>query len=175
MVRTWNPTINLVSTRDLDRLAERHVSDSLRLLPHLPIAPICLADLGAGAGFPGLVLAIATGWPVILVESDRRKASFLRQAAHTLDCRVTVHTARIEELPSLRAELITARALAPLDTLLGYAHRHLRDGGTCLFLKGARWEAELSASASRWSFQAEPFADPAGPGVVLRVAALRPC
>src|SRR5260221_2069883 len=114
----WQPTINLVSRGTLDDLWRRHLLDSAQLLPHMPdCGPI--VDLGSGAGFPGLVLAILGAPDVHLVESDSRKAAFLREAARAAGAAVTVHNAPIETV-SVPAAAITARALAPLTPLLPY-------------------------------------------------------
>jgi 16S rRNA (guanine527-N7)-methyltransferase len=169
----WNATINLVSRRDLPALWPRHIEDSLQLADLLPEGVERGIDLGSGAGFPGLVLAIATGIRMDLIEEDRRKCAFLREAARITAAPVTVHAARIETAPVPPAPLLTARALAPLTTLLGYAGRLLAPDGTCLFLKGREADAELAAATADWSLHAEriPSRTDAS-GVVLRLTAI---
>jgi 16S rRNA (guanine527-N7)-methyltransferase len=146
----WQRTINLISRRDLDDVWNRHILDSLQLSALIPPDADRAIDLGSGAGLPGLVLAIATGMPFDLVESDQRKAAFLREAARVTGAPVTVHPARIENARLAPAALITARALAPLPVLLGWAASLLKPGGICLFPKGRGVEDELTAAAPQW-------------------------
>ena len=117
----WTQKINLISRNDQAHVWERHVLDSLRLRPFLPAGTERAIDIGSGAGLPGLVLAIATGIRFELVESDRRKAAFLTEAASVTQAPVTVHCARIESVALAPATVVTARALAPLPELLGLA------------------------------------------------------
>jgi 16S rRNA (guanine527-N7)-methyltransferase len=173
----WNRRINLISDRTIDDLWRRHVADSLQLLPLLPDAPTPLIDLGSGAGFPGLVLAAATGWQTTLVEADKRKAAFLIDAASRLGlAHVEVHAKRIEDTALPRTRLLTARALAPLPTLLRHAHRLLSpEDGIALFPKGRRVEEELTAASRDWMMRVERFpsrTDPAS--TILRISEIRP-
>ena len=113
--------------------------------------------LGSGGGFPGLVVAILAqemkpDLRVTLVESDLRKATFLRQASQALGVPVTVRTERIESLAPQNADVLSARALASLADLLGYAERHLRADGLAIFPKGARWAEELAQARTMWAF-----------------------
>lgn len=151
----WNQKVNLISRRSPGDLWERHMLDSAQLLEALPPAPADrprrLADLGSGGGFPGLVLAILGAGEVHLVESDGRKAAFLRAVSRETEIPVTVHAARIEALPPLQADCVTARALAPLPKLLGYVARHLVPGGRALLLKGRTREGELTLARKQWS------------------------
>lgn len=126
-----------------------------------------LVDLGSGAGFPGLVLAIMTDWRVHLLDSDQRKCAFLRQVA--LDCgvlnRVTIHAKRIEQVTGIAADVVTARACAPLADLLDLAAPFIGEKGTGLFLKGAQAEEELTQAQRRWTMRLdkrESISDPAG-------------
>lgn len=149
LLRKWNRRINLVGRETLDDLWRRHFLDSAQLLPLLPRAPkdrlLVIADLGAGAGFPGLVLAILGAGEVHLLESDRKKCAFLREAARASGAEVEIHGQRIEAVEGLEADIVTARALAPLEKLLDYARPLLRPGGRALFLKGRGAEEELTA------------------------------
>ncbi len=175
LLARWNPRINLVAPGELPRLRARHIEDALQLLPLVPAGTQAFADLGSGAGFPGLVLAAAAGLPVTLVESDARKAAFLREAARTLEVAATVLNRRIEAVPPLGATLLTARALAPLPRLLALAAPHLAAGGTCLFPKGAGLPAELTAARREWHMQAMPIPSRTDPlGAILVVTDLRP-
>ena len=148
----WTQRINLVSRNDQPHVWERHVLDSLRMAPLLPAGTERAIDLGSGAGLPGLVLAIATGIHFDLVESDRRKAAFLTEAAAITAAPVTVHCLRIEAAGVAPAPVVTARALAPLGELLGLAAPLLAPGGAMLFPKGAQANAEIDAARRDWRF-----------------------
>jgi 16S rRNA (guanine527-N7)-methyltransferase len=171
LVRRWSGKINLVSRGDLPYLWERHIQDSLLLLPLIPDGTACAIDLGSGAGFPGLVLAIATGIPFTLIEADARKAAFLMEAARETQAPATVLNCRIEQAKTNPAPLITARALAPLDRLLALAAPHLAQDGVCLFPKGQKAGAEISQAAQTWHMEAEQHPTP--DGCILKVSNLR--
>ena len=149
-LKKWQRAINLVGPKTLEDPRRRHILDGAQLVPLLPPAPIRIADLGSGAGLPGLVLAVMTGADVHLIESDQRKATFIREAARVTDTAVTVHAARIEDVPPLDAGVVTARALAPLERLLPWVHRHLGNGGQSLLLKGADADEELTLAQKNW-------------------------
>jgi len=106
---------------------------------------------GVGGGLSGFIIA---GVDMHLVESDQRKCAFLREVNRATQARVHIHTARIEDMKSLEADVVTARALANLDTLLGYADIHRLSTGKCLFLKGKRWKEELTEAQKHWSMAA---------------------
>jgi 16S rRNA (guanine527-N7)-methyltransferase len=146
----WTRRINLVGASTLPEAWTRHILDSAALWPHIPPNSRRLADLGSGAGFPGLVLAILGAPDVHLVEADQRKAAFLREAARVTRTPVTVHAARLEALDPLGADVVTARALAPLPTLLPWVTRHLAPDGAALLLKGREAARELTACADQW-------------------------
>lgn len=174
LVARWSAKINLVSRSDIAHLWERHVQDSLRLVAHIPANTNFAIDLGSGAGFPGMVLAIATAIPFTLIESDKRKAAFLMDAARELSATVKVLATRIEDAKTPPAPLITARALAPLDKLLGLAAPHLAPEGICLFLKGRNLDSELAAATPLWHMNTERFAAPEDPDAcILKVSQLR--
>ncbi len=171
----WNARINLIGRATEDEVWTRHIDDSLQLAPLLPAGAIALADLGSGAGFPGLVLSIAGGLPVTLIESDRRKASFLAEAARLTAAPATIAAHRVEDVPPLSTRLITARAFAPLPKLLPLAARHLAPGGVLLLPKGARSEDELTAAAAGWHMRVERFPSRTAPdATILRISELRP-
>ncbi len=170
----WNGRINLVSSRDLSQLWPRHIADSLQLAPFLA-DDAGVIDLGSGAGFPGLVLAICTANPVTLIESDTRKASFLREAARRTETRVTVVNSRIESAGVPPASIITARALAALPRLLEWAVPLLKPNGRCLFLKGRKVEDELTDARAKWQMtvtRTPSWTDPEG--VILTLSQIRP-
>lgn len=170
----WNGTLNLIAPRDVPVVWQRHIEDSLQLLPLMPAGVDRAIDLGSGGGFPGLVLAVASGVHFDLIESDRRKASFLRTAILETGANATVHACRIEEAKVAPAPLVTARALAPLPRLLPLVTSVLADGGTGLFLKGARIDEELAAAEQDWGFDVERWPSRTGAdGVVLRLTGLR--
>ncbi len=129
-----------------------------------------MIDLGSGAGFPGLVLAILTDARVRLVESDSRKCAFLREAAQVTGAQVHVDNARIESLGPAACEAVTARALAPLSGLLAHAHKLLAINGSCLFLKGRGWRAELTEAERSWSMRVIPVQSRSDPmGMILKI------
>lgn len=175
LLEKWNPRINLVSAASLPNLRSRHFEDSaqLRSLATHPVAH--WADLGTGGGFPGLVIAILaqeTGSPerVTLVESDARKSAFLRTVIRETGIAAVVRTERIETATPLAADILSARALAGLPTLLGFAARHLGPDGAALFQKGATWQQELAEAQSKWQFSHEVATSKTDPAtVVLRV------
>lgn len=173
LLAKWQPAINLVGRDTLPDLWRRHMLDSAQLAEHIPAVgsdgeALTIADLGSGAGFPGLVLAIMAGdagrrWQLHLVESDARKCAFLATVARETKTEVKIHTARIEKLAAFPADIVTARALAPLDVLLGYAEPFLMPSSHCLFLKGAAAADELTAAAKSWKMAVEQLPSRSGP------------
>lgn len=151
----WNQRMNLVGPSAMDQFWPRHAWDSAQLLRHAPEART-FADLGAGAGFPGLILAImlkgVPGAHVHLVESMAKRCRFLNEVVKTLDLPASVHNARAEDL-DLTVDIVTARACAPLPRLLGYARPYLKRGATAMFLKGQDVVAELDEATKSWKFQ----------------------
>jgi 16S rRNA (guanine527-N7)-methyltransferase len=152
-----NEVMNLVGPKTLPDFWNRHAWDSAQLLRLAPDA-LVWADLGAGAGFPGLVLAILgkgrEGFHVHLVESMAKRCRFLTEIVDLLDLPATVHNDRAENL-DLAVDIVTARACAPLVRLLGYARPYLKAGATGLFLKGQDVAAEMSEAARSWEFEAD--------------------
>ncbi|QBL94204.1 Ribosomal RNA small subunit methyltransferase G [Komagataeibacter saccharivorans] len=146
----WNQRINLVSPHDLPHLWSRHIADSLQLAGQIPPGGTRLVDMGSGGGFPGLVIACATDAQVTLIESDQRKAAFLREAARVVGVQVSVCARRLEVADVPPAQVVTARALAPLSRLLEWGVRFLQPDGFCLFLKGRNAEAELTTARAGW-------------------------
>lgn len=157
LVQKWNPRVNLVSKTSLKDLWSRHIEDSLQLL-EVQGDRSRWVDLGSGGGFPGLVIAcvlrdIQADAVISLVESDQRKAVFLRTVARELDLNVQVFADRIENVAPLMASVLSARALAPLPKLLGYAKLHLHADGQAVLPKGANWEKEVADARQEWSFE----------------------
>lgn len=186
LLEKWQPRINLVSPATLDSIWERHFADSAQLYALVDPGWSEIVDLGSGAGFPGLVLALmAKGQGrktrFHLVEADGRKAAFLVEVAIALGLlnrSVQIHAVRAERLAASplagTADAVTARALAALPDLFAHAAPLLRQGGVCLFLKGARAETEVAAAeAAGWQFRLQRHASRLpGDGVVLSVSGL---
>lgn len=175
LLEKWQKRINLVGPATLPDLWRRHMLDSAQLWPFLPPGLPRLIDIGSGAGFPGLVLAILGVPEVHLIESDQRKGIFLREVARETGAAVTVHTARIETIRDLTAPVVSARALAALPKLLDLAVPLLAPGGQCLFLKGQNLDEELTQARKIWIFDEDrspSLSDPSG--VVLRVREVHP-
>lgn len=169
LLEKWNARINLVSKHSLADVWRRHILDSAQLLDLVERQGQWL-DLGSGAGLPGLVVALIGRRGVHLVESDNRKAAFLREAARLCGAPVTVHRTRIEKLAPQGAAVVSARALAPLPRLLPLLHRHLAPDGACFLLKGQDVEDELTQAAKSWIMRVERIesrSDPAG--VILKL------
>ena len=160
LIAKWTPKINLVSRQSLQDLWRRHFLDSAQLY-RLTSESGQWVDLGSGGGFPGMVIAILAAQrddlAVILVEADQRKAAFLRTVNRELGLQATIIAGRIETIPPIGANVLSARALAPLDTLLSYADRHLAPGGRALFPKGAKADAEITEALEHWRFDCEKY------------------
>jgi 16S rRNA (guanine527-N7)-methyltransferase len=166
----WNRKINLISRQSEGDAWQRHFVDSLQLAALIPAGARRAVDLGSGGGFPGLVLAIATGIPFDLVEADHRKAAFLREVAAATAAPATIHAVRIQDAVLPPVDLVTARALAPLTELLELAVPNLARAGTALFLKGARADQELTEAEAKWHMRVERFPSATDPtGVVFRL------
>jgi 16S rRNA (guanine527-N7)-methyltransferase len=170
VLRRWQSRINLVGSSTLADPWRRHVLDSAQLAQLLPAGEPRLIDLGSGAGFPGLVLAIMTTARVRLVESDSRKCAFLFEAARIANARVQIDNVRSESLSPAICDVVTARAFAPLAELLGHAYKLLAANGSCVFLKGRNWRAELTRAEQSWTMRATPIQSRSDPtGVVLEI------
>jgi len=159
LLREWQAKTNLVAPSTLPCLWTRHVADSLQLLKLVPTAEVWV-DLGSGGGFPGIVLACAMaetpGAMVHLIERNGKKAAFLREALRVTSARGLVHSTGIEDivdrLPA-RIDCVTARALAPLNQLIGFVEPLVRRGAKALFLKGQDVEAELTEATKYWNIK----------------------
>ncbi len=160
LLRKWNRTINLVSRNTLPVLWERHILDSAQIMAFCPEEARIWADLGSGAGLPGAIVAVLAAQfcprlSVICVESDQRKAAFLQTAIRELGLRARVIAGRIEEIDPLEADVVSARALAPLPDLLAHASRHLKPAGRAIFLKGSGYLSEIERAREEWAFDIE--------------------
>ena len=159
LLREWQAKTNLVAPSTLPNLWTRHISDSLQLLTIAPSARVWL-DLGSGGGFPGVVLACAlaesAGAMVHLVDRNAKKAAFLREALRVTGAHGTVHLADIGDSVDRitgPVDCVTARALAPLHQLIGFAEPLVGKGARALFLKGQDIEAELTEATKYWSIK----------------------
>ncbi len=173
LLRRWTPTINLIGRGDVAHIASRHVADALRLASIIPPGVNRALDMGSGGGFPGLVLAIATNIEFTLVEADARKCAFLREAARLTEAPAIVIRARVESLVIEPFRLITARALASLETLLRYGAPLLTPDGMMILPKGAQAEREIEEAARRWKINVEKFINASQQdSVVLRISGI---
>ncbi|EWY40604.1 16S rRNA methyltransferase [Skermanella stibiiresistens SB22] len=171
LLRKWQPVINLVGPRTLPDLWNRHFVDSAQLHGIIPPNTQTLVDLGSGAGFPGLVLAILGVPDVHLIESDQRKATFLREVARATGASVTVHAARIEKVTPFHADVVSARALAPLVDLLALASPFLDENSVCLFPKGQQADDEVCTAAKTWNMAVDRIQSITDPSAsILRVS-----
>lgn len=179
LLEKWQTRINLVSAASLGDVWDRHVADSAQLWPLIPEGAKILTDLGSGAGFPGLVLGVLgrdrPGFMAHLIESDQRKSAFLREAIRVTGAAATVHTARIEALDPWPSDVVTARALAPLEKLLPLAAPFMAADGMALFLKGRSAKSELTAARERGTFNAELIPSHTDrDGAVIKLSGLAP-
>jgi 16S rRNA (guanine527-N7)-methyltransferase len=157
LLKKWNSRINLVARSTIDSLWTRHFVDSAQVYG---LAPSCVThwvDLGSGGGFPGLIAAIlgaerTNGFRTTLIECDARKSAFLRSVIRETAINATVITERIEATPRQNADILSARALADLSTLLSFAELHMNADGRALFPKGENWRRELPDAQSKWQF-----------------------
>lgn len=170
LVRKWNPKINLVSKNSLDDLWQRHILDSVQVF-ELAEGEGHWVDLGSGGGFPGIVVAIlnqeAQAFQVTMVESDQRKCAFLRTAIRELGLTASVKTERIEQLEGLKADILSARALADLTHLLDFTELHLNSDGTALFPKGQNWQSEDSDAKQVWAYALEAVESKTNPAAAI--------
>jgi len=159
LLEKWNPKINLVSKSTLPEKWQRHFLDSAQVWPHISTETRKLVDIGSGAGFAGLVLAIIAmekrpELSIILIESDSRKCAFMRNTAREVGLDIEIQTIRIETAKIMDADLLTARALASIQQLLAYSENILSPTGSCLFLKGEACAIEVAEAKESWNFTA---------------------
>ena len=173
LLLAWQSRLNLISAASEADIWRRHVYDSAQLHPLLPAGARKVLDLGSGAGFPGLVLALMGTPGVHLAESDSRKCRFLETVSRETSASVTILGERVEALPPQMADVITARACAPLPRLLSWARPHLGKGGICLFMKGKKAEEELTDAAKAWTMTVGRIPSlSGGSGVILKIEAI---
>ncbi|MDN5567592.1 MAG: 16S rRNA (guanine(527)-N(7))-methyltransferase RsmG [Paracoccus sp. (in: a-proteobacteria)] len=157
LIHQWNPRINLVAPSTLPDFKNRHLADCLQLADLAKGATGHWVDLGSGGGLPGIVMATVlrdASLQFTFVESDRRKGEFLRTALRELGLKnVKIKAERIEQIEPLKADHISARALAPLPNLLGFVDRHIATGGTAWLMKGRTWRDEVAVANKTWRFE----------------------
>ena len=171
LLEKWNPAINLVAPSTLRHIWSRHFLDSAQILEIAPNGQTWV-DIGTGGGFPGLIVAILAAevrpdLRMTCIESDLRKATFLKTVAREVGVDVQVLSQRIEEAEPQAADILSARALAPLRQLLGFAQRHLSPNGRALFLKGANHAVETKEALESWQFQADTYVSKTNPDAVI--------
>lgn len=162
LLLTWQAQINLVSDSSLPDLWNRHIIDSVQLLPLIPKTTVAIADLGSGGGFPGLILAATQSAEVHFYEANAKKTAFLNEALRQMKIGGSVHRLRLESMSEPvgmpDVQLVTARAFAPLSVLLGLAEPFMRRGACALFHKGQEYNTELIQAAKSWkiSYDSHP-------------------
>ena len=170
LLEKWQRRINLIANSSMADVWRRHILDSAQLFRFCPPNTKKILDVGSGAGFPGLVLAIMGDFQVDLVESDQRKAIFLSTVIRSLGLSAKVHNQRVESLPTLRPDVVTARALAPVSKLMKLIENQISADTVCLFLKGASVEDELTDFKSYSTMVSVNHPSLSGPnGVVLEL------
>ncbi|SFS84437.1 16S rRNA m(7)G-527 methyltransferase [Sulfitobacter marinus] len=174
LVERWTAKINLISKPSVPHIWERHINDSVQLYRHAPEADSWV-DLGSGGGFPAIVLAILAkqdrrDTKFTMVESDQRKCVFLRTAVRELGLNAEVINKRIESIPGLEADILSARALSDLSKLLEYADLHLSKNGVALFPKGENWKVEDIDAQNLWRYSCEVIQSLTNPdAAILRI------
>lgn len=170
LLQQWNKKINLVSQQGMDQVWKRHVYDSFQLIRYLDSSVKSIADLGSGGGFPGLILALSTDIPVILIESDVRKTIFLREVLRQTKTQATVLCQRIENVNAISADVVTARALTSLTQLLKFSKNILNKNGYCLFLKGRSVNLEIEEAQKNWKINYKTFSSQTNAdGVIVKI------
>ncbi|MCI2394673.1 16S rRNA (guanine(527)-N(7))-methyltransferase RsmG [Aliiroseovarius sediminis] len=179
LLKKWNPAINLVAPSTIDALWSRHFLDSIQIFSLAPEKVTKWCDMGTGGGFPGLIIAILAKESdperqTVCIESDLRKATFLRTVARETGVNAMILSKRIEGAEPQEADIVSARALAPLKDLLGYADRHLSPQGHCIFLKGENYRSEVEEALETWQFALDTYPSKTNPdAVVLKIGDLR--
>lgn len=157
LVKKWTKAINLVSKGDFSKIWERHILDSAQIYPYLPKSPSIYSDFGSGGGFPSIVLAALLyqenpDIEIHLIESDGRKAAFLRTALRELKVPGMVWGKRVQEVKLSPAQVVSARAVAPLADLFSMAQTLINNETICFFPKGVNWKKEVEDARKQWSF-----------------------
>ena len=172
IVLKWTPTVNLIAKSTIPDIWRRHILDSAQLFLSAPAHARRWLDLGSGAGFPGLVIAILAKehrpeLRVILIEADQRKSVFLSEAARAIGLSVSIFNIRVEAAPPQDADVVSARALASLDALCAYASYHLNENGIAVFPKGLNANAEIVAAHKNWQFEVDVHTSKTDPSAAI--------
>ena len=171
IVEKWTPKINLISKASVPYIWQRHIEDSIQIYSLVP--PVSSwVDLGSGGGFPAIVVALLAqqdgrNSKFTLVESDQRKCVFLRTAIRELGLKVEVLNDRIENIPPLEANVVSARALAELPLLIGLASRHMKSDGIAIFPKGKNWKVEDAKARKSWVYSNESIPSKTDPSAAI--------
>ncbi len=176
LITKWTKSINLIAPNSVSDIWDRHIVDSAQVLHLAPETWKSWTDLGSGGGLPALVVAILDPQrrPISLVESDKRKCLFLTTARRELDININVVNERIEKADLPKVDILSARALAPLDELLSFSETTLQPSGTALFSKGARYQEELDRAAQAWHFDVTAHQSQTNPDSrVLEISRIR--
>lgn len=173
LLAKWNEKINLVGRTSMDEVMTRHVQDCLQLSSYLPDKNFDIADLGTGAGLPGVILALEGFTKLTLIDSDQKKCVFLREVRRVLGLEYRIINSRIENL-NQKFDVIVSRALASLTDLFSLSLPLMKDSSKCLFLKGMNYEEEIREANRFWhyNFLVHPSKTGCG-GVVLEVQNIR--
>ena len=175
LLTKWNKKINLVSKNSLVDIWDRHFLDSGQIINHVDASGKIWVDVGAGAGFPGLVVALLLKDRKIdcdftLVEKNKKKVFFLNEVIRNLKLKVKVVSSSIDCIEPLNADILTARAFSELKDLIQIAHHHRKEGGICLFLKGENYRFELDKTLNYWFFDYDVVDSVSNPsGKIIRV------
>ena len=171
IVEKWTPKINLISKASVPYIWQRHIEDSIQIYSLVP--PVSSwVDLGSGGGFPAIVVALLAqqdgrNSKFTLVESDQRKCVFLRTAIRELGLKGEVLNDRIENIPPLEANVVSARALAELPLLIGLASRHMKSDGIAIFPKGKNWKVEDAKARKSWAYSNESIPSKTDPSAAI--------
>ncbi len=149
----WQSKINLVGADTLADAWDRHFLDSLQLLNAIDDLSGTIVDVGSGAGFPGMTLAIGGATDMHLIESDGKKITFLREIARLTETKVSIHHCRAEDCEKLSADIIVSRAVSSIDNLLSFSLPQISHGTTCLFHKGKNYAKEIEEAKEHWLFE----------------------
>ncbi|MDA0701992.1 MAG: 16S rRNA (guanine(527)-N(7))-methyltransferase RsmG [Proteobacteria bacterium] len=178
LLAEWNKAVGLVSRSSLQDPWRRHILDCAQLFQHLASdADRPIVDIGSGAGLPGLILSILGCPEIHLIEANGRKAVFLQEAARRLDAKPIIHAVRVEDLAPFPAAVVTARAVASIESLIEMAMPFLTSDSRCLFLKGQDMVSELTEAEKRWRMQSRritSLSDPEGTLLEIRLPTLAP-
>lgn len=174
LLAKWNEKINLIGRASINEIMERHVLDCLQISNYIANKDVDLADLGTGAGLPGIILAISGFTKVTLIDSDQKKCVFLREARRVLGLDLEILNVRVEELSNRKFDVIVSRALASLTDLLELSYPLMAPSSKCIFLKGINHEKELLEAKNKWMFDSFLHESKTGcGGVVLEVQNIR--